>query len=124
MRPSDVAAIEHVLATQVDAWNRGDLDRFMDGYARVDDLVLTAGGKVREGWDGVLADYRARYGVDASTMGHLTLAILSVRGVGGDGAVVLGRWAVDAIGGVFSVVFERRGEGWRIVHDHTSVDAG
>jgi ketosteroid isomerase-like protein len=38
--------------------------------------------------------------------------------------VVLGRWRLtetaQAGSGVFSVVVERRPEGWRIVHDHTS----
>jgi ketosteroid isomerase-like protein len=39
---------------------------------------------------------------------------------------VLGRWKLagpQAAAGVFSVVLEHRPEGWRIIHDHTSVDA-
>jgi ketosteroid isomerase-like protein len=44
--------------------------------------------------------------------------------LGADGAVVLGTWDLTESPhdgrGVFSVVFERRPEGWRIVHDHTS----
>jgi beta-aspartyl-peptidase (threonine type) len=45
--------------------------------------------------------------------------------VGADGAVVLGHWKVSGSAhpgsGIFTVVFERRPEGWRIVHDHTSL---
>jgi ketosteroid isomerase-like protein len=60
-------------------------------------------------------------------MGHLDFEILDVRGLGDDGAVVLGRWRLtdtpEAGAGVFSLAFLRTGEGWRIVHDHTSADA-
>jgi beta-aspartyl-peptidase (threonine type) len=59
-------------------------------------------------------------------MGRLAFRILRVDPVGADGAVVLGRWdlalAAGPVGGIFSVVVERRPEGWRIVHDHTSAD--
>jgi ketosteroid isomerase-like protein len=115
-----------VLDAQVTAWNRGDLDGYMNGYARTPELVFTSGGKVRRGWDDALAHYRARYGADRSTMGHLDFEILAVQSIGADGAVVLGRWNLDgpsAAHGIFSVVLERRREGWRVIHDHTSVDA-
>jgi ketosteroid isomerase-like protein len=59
-------------------------------------------------------------------MGQLAFEILGVQSVGVDAAVVLGRWRLTATphagSGVFSVVIERRPEGWRVVHDHTSVD--
>ncbi len=119
---ADVAA---VLDAQAAAWNRGDLDGYMAGYARTDELVFTSGGNVQRGFDDALAHYRARYGGDRASMGHLTFEILGVQAVGADGAVVLGRWKVDgpsAGSGIFSVVLERRVEGWRIVHDHTSSD--
>jgi beta-aspartyl-peptidase (threonine type) len=58
-------------------------------------------------------------------MGKLAFELIQVDSVGGDGAVVLGRWTLtetDHSGtGVFTVVLERRPEGWRIIHDHTSV---
>lgn len=122
----DRAAVERVLADQRDAWNRGDLEGYMAGYARTPDLVFTSGGNIRRGWDETLHTYRARYGADPSTMGRLAFEILGVQPVGADGAVVLGRWRLDdtpsAGQGVFSVVLERRPDGWKIVHDHTSSD--
>jgi beta-aspartyl-peptidase (threonine type) len=70
--------------------------------------------------------YRTRYGGDKAGMGQLAFEVLQVQPLGADGAVVLGRWRLTgtpkAASGVFSVVFERRPEGWRIVHDHTSLD--
>jgi ketosteroid isomerase-like protein len=122
----DRDAVVAVLETQQEAWNRGDLDGFMAGYEKSDDLVFTSGGHVRRGWDETIAKYRAKYGTAPDTMGHLTFEILGVQGIGADGAVVLGRWTLtetpNAGGGIFSVVLERRPEGWKVIHDHTSSD--
>jgi ketosteroid isomerase-like protein len=88
--------------------------------------VFTSGGKVRRGWQETFDKYRAKYGRDRTTMGHLDFEILAVQALGADGAVVLGRWKVTgtpvAGAGVFSVALARSADGWRVVHDHTSVD--
>jgi len=120
-------AVRAVLETQRGAWNRGDLAAFMAGYERSPDLVFTSGGKVRRGWQETLERYRAKYGGDTSTMGQLAFEVVAVQALGADGAVVLGRWRLtgtpSAGGGVFSVALRRAADGWKIVHDHTSVDA-
>ena len=122
--PSDDTAIRGVMAAQVEAWNRGDIDGFMTGYVKSPDLVFTSGGTIRHGYDETIAKYKAKYGSDKSTMGHLAFELLSIQHLGADGAIVLGTWALtggsNAAGGVFSVAFERTSVGWRIVHDHTS----
>ena len=123
---ADRTAVAAVLERQRLAWNRGDLAAYMDGYAKSPDLVFTSAGQVRRGWQDTMQRYRSRYGGDRAGMGQLAFAILGVQPLGADGAVVLGRWRLtgtpNAGGGVFSVVLERRPEGWRIVHDHTSRD--
>jgi len=124
--PADDTAIRGVLATQAEAWNRGDLDGYLAGYARTPELVFTSGGNIRRGYDETAAKYRAKYGTDKATMGHLGFELLGVQHLGADGAIVLGRWKLtdtpNAGAGVFSVAFERTAAGWRIVHDHTSLD--
>lgn len=124
--PADRAAVTGLLERQRAAWNRGDLDAYMTGYARTPALVFTSGGQIRRGWQDTLRRYRSRYGGDRAGMGQLAFEILEVQPLGADGAVVLGRWRLgqtpNAGSGVFSVVLERRPEGWRIVHDHTSRD--
>ena len=124
--PSDDTAIRGVMTTQVDAWNRGDIEAFMAGYVKSPALVFTSGGQIRHGYDETLAKYKAKYGTDKTTMGHLTFDLLSIQHLGADGAIVLGKWSLsdgpNASGGVFSVAFERTSAGWRIVHDHTSAD--
>jgi ketosteroid isomerase-like protein len=123
---ADRRTIVGVLDAQVAAWNRADLTGYMAGYARTPELVFTSGGKIRTGWEETLAAYQKRYGGAPATMGQLGFEILRVQPVGGDGAIVLGRWRLtgtpQAGAGVFSVILERRAEGWRIVHDHTSAD--
>jgi uncharacterized protein (TIGR02246 family) len=123
--PTDRAAIAAVLDRQVAAWNRGDLAAYMEGYARTPALVFTSGGNVRRGWQDAFDHYQARYATDPKAMGALAFQIDSIDPVGADGAVVLGRWELTGTAhaghGVFTLVVERRPEGWRIIHDHTSL---
>jgi uncharacterized protein (TIGR02246 family) len=124
-QPMDKTAITDVIQNQAAAWNRGDLVGYMAGYANTPDLVFTSGGKVRRGWQDAFDHYKARYGTDPKSMGKLTFEITQVDPVGADGAVVLGTWLLTESehpgGGVFSLVLARRPEGWRIIHDHTSL---
>lgn len=124
--PADRASTLQLLDDQREAWNRGDIEAFMEGYLKSPELIFTSGSEVRKGYQVTLDRYRARYGDDSSTMGKLSFEVLELQPLGADGAVLLGRWELSGLdkpaGGVFSVVMERRPEGWRIVHDHTSSD--
>lgn len=123
--PADRAAIAAVLDGQVAAWNRGDLAAYMEGYARTPALVFTSGGNIRRGWQEAFDHYQARYATDPRAMGTLAFRLDSIDPIGADGAVVLGHWELTGTAhagrGVFTLVVERRPEGWRIIHDHTSV---
>ena len=118
-------AIQKVLDDQVAAWNRGDIEAFMDGYWESPDLVFTSGGNVQRGWQTTLDRYRATYGNSPETMGRLSFSDLEIHPLGDEAAWALGRWHLDdaggkAMGGVFSLVFRRVDGRWLIVHDHTS----
>jgi ketosteroid isomerase-like protein len=122
--PMDRTSIVGVIEAQAAAWNRGDLDGYMAGYAKIDQLVFTSGAKVRRGYQATYDAFHTKYAQDRSKMGKLAFEILEVQPIGADGAVVLGNWKLTGSpsdgSGVFSVVVERRPEGWRVVHDHTS----
>jgi len=122
----DNAAIKNVLTGQRDAWNRGDLKGYMAGYEQSPELVFTSGAKVRTGWEQTFKQYRARYGNDTTSMGHLEFEQINIRGLGPDGAIAYGRWVLSetpkAGSGIFSLALARTPEGWRVVHDHTSAD--
>lgn len=113
-----------VLRAQVEAWNRGDLETFMDGYWRSSDLVFTSGGRVQRGWQTTLDRYRAAYGQRTETMGKLSFSDLEVHALGRGSAWVMGRWALEtaqgARGGIFTLVLRDIDGRWVIVHDHTS----
>lgn len=121
---ADRQAITKVLDDQREAWNRGDLAGFMAAYEQSPALIFTSGSNIRRGWQITYDKYRERYGQDQSSMGKLSFEILDIRALGSDGAVMLGRWkltdTLQAGEGVFSLVFLRTEDGWRVVHDHTS----
>jgi uncharacterized protein (TIGR02246 family) len=117
--------IRAVLEEQRAAWNRADVESFMKGYWHSADLTFSGSGGVTRGWEPVLQRYREHYR-DAHAMGHLDFTDIEIHALGPDAAFVLGRWhlkrATDELGGVFTLVFQRFPEGWKIVHDHTSAD--
>jgi uncharacterized protein (TIGR02246 family) len=121
--PNPAAEVQSVLRAQQDAWNRGDIDEFMNGYARSASTVFVSDGEVRRGWDTVRERYRQKYS-DRTKMGTLAFSDLEVTMLSPDAAVVLGRWALkratDEPHGRFTLILKRLPEGWRIVHDHTS----
>src|ERR1700724_839464 len=117
------AEIKAVLHAQQEAWNRGDIDAFMEGYRRSDETVFVSGDEVTRGWQKVLDRYKKKYS-DRAKMGALTFSNLEITPLGNDAAVALGAWklkrASDEPRGRFTLIFRRFSEGWRIVHDHTS----
>lgn len=124
-RDTDTKAITAVLSAQQAAWNRGDVDAFLVGYWHSSELTFSGSSGVSRGWDGVLARYKKTY-PDRATMGQLDFSDLEFRFLGPDAALVLGRWHLkreNEVGGVFSLVWQRFPDGWKIVHDHTSAVA-
>lgn len=120
---ADRQAIERVLQEQQKAWNRGDVHAFLTGYWHSPELTFSGSTGLSRGWDGVLARYKKNY-PDRAAMGELDFTQLEFRFLGADAALVLGQWHLKRekgdIGGVFSLVWQRFPEGWKIIHDHTS----
>lgn len=120
----EAETIRAVLDAQVDAWNRGDLEGFMKGYWKSEDLVFFSGGDVTKGWDAALARYRKRYQADGKEMGKVAFAEVEITPIGAENAIVRGRWKVvtskETMEGLFTLRFQKLDAGWRIVHDHSS----
>jgi ketosteroid isomerase-like protein len=118
----DFDSIRAVLAAQANAWNRGDIAGYMDGYARGDKTMFVGSDGVTRGWQTVFDRYKAKYDTPAK-MGKLDYSDLELRRAGED-VIVTGAWALarqsDNPHGRFTLIFQRTSAGWRIVYDHTS----
>jgi len=121
--PDLSSEIRAVLAAQQQAWNRGDIPSFLEGYWNSPELTFAGSDGIVRGYDGLLERYRKSY-PDQAHMGDLEFSQLEIHPLGADSALVLGHWhlkrSVGDAGGVFSLVFHRFPVGWRIIHDHTS----
>ena len=118
--------IKHVLLSQVEAWNHGKLEAFMQGYWHSPDLTFFSGATETRGWEPTLARYRQRYQAEGKEMGKLEFQKLNIDLLSRRSAVVTGQWQLTMSDGkqphgLFTLILKRiPPEGWRIVHDHTS----
>lgn len=116
-------AIRAVLDAQRDAWNRGDIEGYMDGYDRSVQTEFVGGDEITRGWQTVLDRYKKKYD-SREKMGVLAFTELEITMLSKDAALVLGRWrlkrASDEPHGTFTLLFRKTKAGWRIVHDHSS----
>jgi ketosteroid isomerase-like protein len=124
IHPNDdlLDALTAILDVQAAAWNRGDIDGFMEHYWKSEDLTFSSGGKTTRGWQTTKDNYKLRYPT-RERMGQLTFDGLEVFPLGDSAAFLLGHWHLDRtgpVGGNFSLVFRRIDGAWVIVHDHTS----
>lgn len=117
--------ILQVLADQQNAWNRGDIVTFMHGYNDSPDTTFI-GKTIAKGYQPILARYQRTY-ASRDAMGILKFSDLTVRMLGSDHAVVIGHFHLertDAGGGeaqgIFTLIFEKESDGWKIIIDHTS----
>jgi ketosteroid isomerase-like protein len=127
-RPQTISEIRKVIQSQQDAWNRGDIDGFMNGYSRGNrqsgsDTTFVSEDKITRGWQTVRDRYHKKYS-DRAKMGTLTFSDLEITPLSNDSALVLGNWRLkrkdDQPHGRFTLIFRLTNDGWRIVHDHTS----
>lgn len=116
--------VQQVLQKQQAAWNRHDLAAFMSGYWNSPDLTFF-GAKKTSGWQATLDRYRQTYQGQGHEMGALEFADLRIEELGPSAAFVRGSWKLTMSDGktphgLFTLVFRKFPEGWKIVHDHTS----
>jgi ketosteroid isomerase-like protein len=120
------AELRTLLTAQAADWNRGDIDAFMGGYWKSEEITFAGASGISRGWQTVLEHYHKNY-PDRATMGHLDFSEIEITPLGNDAALILGRWHLSRdtgpVGGIFTLVARKFPEGWRIIHDHTSTDA-
>lgn len=117
------AAIKKVMDDQTAAWNRGDIEGFMQGYWNSPELKFVSGQNMTKGWQPTLDRYKKSYDSRAK-MGVLDFSELDITLIGKDSAVVSGRFTLvrekDKPTGLFTLNFRKFKDGWKIILDHTS----
>jgi ketosteroid isomerase-like protein len=123
---SPESEIRAQIELQADAWNRGDIDAFMNTYRKSDQTAFVGANGMTRGWQGVLDRYHKNY-PDRAAMGHLTFSNLEIHILCPDAAFAIGQFQLqrehDAPAGMFTLDFKKFPEGWRIVLDHTTAFA-
>lgn len=122
LNPKDKKQIEQVIISQQEAWNRGDIPGFMEGYWDSDSLTFISKRGIKKGYQTVLQQYIKGY-PDRQTMGQLTFDILEWN-TECELVVVTGKWSLkrekEPVEGYFTLWFKNIHGSWKIVKDHTS----
>lgn len=117
-------AVRNVLDVQTEAWNKCDIEGFMQGYWKSEELSFTSGNKNTRGWQATFDNYKKGYS-DCDKMGKLSFSELDITVLSKDSAMVRGRFLLerkeDKPTGLFTLIFRKFKDGWKIIHDHTSV---
>ena len=117
-------AINKVIQDQQTAWNRKDLEGFMSGYWNSPALTFFSGARESKGWDAAIDRYKKNYQSAGHEMGHLEFSNLRIEMLGSDAAFVRGEFNLTMSDGkkprgLFTLIFRKFPEGWKIVHDQS-----
>jgi beta-aspartyl-peptidase (threonine type) len=111
-----------ILDLQTAAWNRQDIEGFMAYYWNSEMLTYQSGANRLRGWTSLLDRYKKSY--SGENWGSLDFSDLEANVIGADYAYVIGRYRLTLKDtrreGLFTIIFKRFPEGWRIIHDHSS----
>ena len=127
----DETAIRAVIAAQAAAWNNDDIPTFMRAYEDSPETTFI-GATMRKGYGPILDRYQKSY-TNRAQMGTLSFSNLEVRLLAGscgrvEFAVVTGNFHLERTAkgeakkddGIFSLVWRKGPQGWKILLDHTS----
>lgn len=115
--------IRQMLDEQTKAWNRGDLQAFMQGYWQNDSLMFIGKSGVTYGWQSTLNNYKKGY-PDTTAMGKLAFQIISVKRLSFQYFYVTGKWflkrTIGDLSGHYTLLVKKIKNQWVIVADHSS----
>ncbi len=113
---------QEAMTKQAQAWNKGDLDGYMNAYWKSDSLIFI-GKSMQRGWDSVNSSYQKLY-ADKSKRGELKFTYLKTTAFTENDVMIVGRWEVTIYeakrGGYFTVLLKKINNEWKVVYDHTS----
>lgn len=120
---NDEKAVHNLLQTQTEAWNRGDIEGFMQTYWHSDSLLFVGKNGVVRGWQQTWDNYKKSY-PDKAAMGNLSFDIIEVKKLSDDYYYITGKWmlqrAADAPSGHYTLLLRKINGAWKIISDHSS----
>ncbi len=114
--------IEKVLFDQMNAWNKGDIDAFMEGYIKSEELVFVGRSGLNKGWEQTLTNYKRSY-PDLETMGKLNFEVLELDSLSNHIYRMIGTYELerkeDKPSGIFTLIWVYQNGQWLISSDQT-----
>jgi hypothetical protein len=121
--PGDETAIRQLLDKQTQAWNRGDIETFMETYWKSDSLMFIGKSGVTYGWTNTLNNYKKGY-PDTIAMGKLSFDILLIKRLSFQYFHVIGKWhlqrSIGDLSGHYTLLIKKIKGKWVIISDHSS----
>lgn len=119
----DEHPVRKLLQEQTEAWNKGNLEAFMQTYWQSDSLLFVSKNGVTRGWKNTLENYKKNY-PDAEAMGKLSFDLIEIKSLSPQNYFVVGKWMLEKNVGEFSgyytlLIRKIKGQ-WKIVADHSS----
>jgi ketosteroid isomerase-like protein len=119
----DEKAIRNLLFKQTQAWNKGNIDAFMNGYLKSDSLVFIGKSGPKYGYNTTLENYKKSY-PDTTAMGQLNFDLLQLKKLSPEYYFVIGKWhlqrSIGDLQGHFTLLFRKIKNTWNIIADHSS----
>jgi uncharacterized protein (TIGR02246 family) len=107
----------------LDAWNRHDLDAYLDGFLHSDDIVLVVDGETIRGWDLLSKAFHSGY-PNKDEMGTVFFDRVQVQMLAPDLGFVLVWYSIafpkKKQFGTDTIIVKKVAEGWREMISHTS----
>ncbi len=121
----DESNIRKLIQQQVDAWNEGNLEKFMETYWKSDRLSFVGSRGPTYGWQATLDNYKKGY-PDKKAMGHLDLKVLNLSQIDVKTVLMIGRFEltreIGDVAGHFTLVIQKIEGEWKIISDHSSAE--
>lgn len=115
--------IRSLLDKQTEAWNKGDINAFMQTYWKSDSLVFVGKNGVTYGWQNTLDNYKKGY-PDKTAMGKLQFTIIRIEYLSNEVYNVIGKWhltrTIGNLQGHYTLLIKKIKGEWLIVQDHSS----
>ena len=109
-----------IMKAQEKAWSNNDLEGFMQGYWKSNDLKFYGSNGITFGWDKTLANYKKGYPTKEHS-GTLKFKVNDISKINDGAYFVMGEYhltrTVGNANGVFMIIFKKINNEWKIIAD-------